>query len=113
MDTDRSLVSTLYKSRAWVGDGFRYEGAVADLVREIETEAAAQGLTVSRWQTNGHGGHVEMVTWAVHRGERAASSGRQEEVVRMVWFSGAEGTTERCVAFRQISKLLVAVRSVS
>lgn len=111
----QSLVTKLFKSRR-LPSGSRqveYQGAVADLVRELEAEAAARGLTVSRWQTNSrHNAHVTTVTWAAHRGRRAASSTRQTYVVKVVCFSGVEGRTAQCEAHRQLQQLLAAVREV-
>ena len=105
-----TLVSSLYKSRKFKGPGesFEYEGQVVDLVKELEKAAADKGLVVSRWQNNKQG-YACTVTWAVHTGERPELSRNLPESSHVIAFSGLEGTTSRCVAYRGIRTLLEAI----
>lgn len=107
-----TVVNQLYKSSRYDFDAqtFSYESRVADLVRELEREAAARGYTLSRWQAN-RGGHRTTITYAVHTGERRAQFRLQPEGSLVAWaeLSQAEGTTERCEAFRVLRAVLEAL----
>ncbi|MEI7644678.1 MAG: hypothetical protein WCJ55_10400 [Chloroflexales bacterium] len=114
-----SLVSSLRASRkmtgAWDGPNHKivYGGAVTAMVRQIEAEAARRSLSVSRWQTIRRGSsQVATVAWAVHRGPRAASPSAQADMIAIVRFAGAEGSTVRSSAYRQLSRLLAALRDM-
>lgn len=111
-----SLVTTLFRSRrlngAWKDPSSTtvYEGPVADLVRQLESAAQARGLTVSRWQTNSRANsRISTVTWAIHRGQRAAASGQQQDVIAMVQLNSVEGKTERSEAYRKLHRMLAAM----
>ncbi|MEI6180864.1 MAG: hypothetical protein WCP31_08915 [Chloroflexales bacterium] len=115
-----SLVSSLRTARRVTGAWDRpnhkivYKGAVSAMVRQIEAEATQQGLTVSRWQTIQRGSsRIATVAWAIHRGPRAASSDAQTDAIAIIRFNGAEGGTARSVAYRQLSRLLAALRDAS
>ena len=109
------LETVLYHSRKFEWkDGkpkIKYEGAVVDLVRELEIEAQERGLTLSRWQTNGAGNFViERITWAVHEGLRPFQSRYVPEGSLSITLTCLEGKTERCQAYRELSKLLAQLR---
>ena len=85
-----------------------YESDVANLVREIEAKATAQGLALSRWETSStRSGWIKTITWAVHRGPRTDQS-KNADAVASITLSQMEGTTKRCEAYRELSKLLAA-----
>ncbi|MEI8308818.1 MAG: hypothetical protein WCF99_17280 [Chloroflexales bacterium] len=114
-----SLVSSLRTSRqitgAWKSPNHKivHRGAVTTLVRQIETEAARRGLSVSRWQTFRRGStQIATVAWAIHREPKAARSSAQTDAIAVVRFAGAEGSTVQSVAYRQLSRLLAALRDL-
>lgn len=80
--------------------------AVGQLVNQIEEAAKNQGLTLSRWQAN-KGGHAVEITYIVHSGEREYQARYQPEnsVVAIARLSQMEGTTTRCQAYQQLTKL--------
>jgi hypothetical protein len=112
-----SVVKYLYRSRKlahvdatkWQFE-FEYRSDVANLVRAIESKAAERGLTLSRWQTNStRNSHICTVTYAVHEGARPASSYDLPDDAAVVRFSGLEGTTEKCRAYRELWKLFCSM----
>jgi hypothetical protein len=106
------MIDQLYKSRRWDATTrtFVYVGPVVDLVRAIQRRAEEHGLTLSRWQTNHR--HSCTVTYAVHCGERARQFRYQpdDSIVASVQVDGAEGSTERCRAYRALTALLTALQ---
>lgn len=95
----------------------RYDSPVADLVRAIEAEAAARGLTLSRWETSGKRLVFDKrITWAVHAGEKPAKHAdlfaREGVLIGPIHLSQAEGATERCAAYRSLGALLENVRAL-
>jgi len=102
-------VEHLYHSRRWDAktQSFYYASDVVDLVQALEQAAQEKGLTVSRWQSNLSSRKVR-VRWAAHYGERPDSSAQLDDaaLVGMVQFYGLEGTSKRCEAYRELSRLL-------
>lgn len=105
-----SVVDTLWNSRVWTGRGFDYRSEVVDLVRELEEECATRGLTLSKWVTNGGHGFVQTITYAAHTGQRPTQSRHLPANSLVVWLNHAEGTTKRCQAYRQLTRLLEQVK---
>ena len=97
-----TLVTSLYNSK-------NKETAVSNLVQLVEFHAAEKGLTVSRWQAN-RGNFDCTVTWAVHTGVRPSFSRDLPEDAHVVSFTGIEGTTKKCKAYKAIYELLEGVR---
>lgn len=84
-------------------------GQVESLANEIAEKAKAQGLTLSRWQANDtRSGYVKRITYALHTGERAAQFRYQPDgsIEDYVILDNLEGTTERCEAYRELSRLM-------
>jgi hypothetical protein len=82
------------------------DSQVGQLVNQIEETAKNQGLTLSRWQAN-KGGFTIEITYIVHTGEREAQARHQPEdsIVAITRLSQMEGTTARCQAYRELTKL--------
>jgi hypothetical protein len=78
---------------------------VIPLVDELQALCEANGLTLSRWQTNG-AKHRTTITYAIHKGGRAAQFRLQHEVLDWNELSQSEGATARCEAYRKIAGLL-------
>ena len=76
----------------------------ARLLDEIGEKAAEKGLMLSRWQTNGTKFQTR-ITYAIHTGIRCWRSDQQEGVIASVTLNQTEGTSERCEAFKKLSKL--------
>lgn len=84
---------------------------VEQLIDELETECHARGLTLSRWQANG-GNYATTISYAAHTGERASQYRRlpQDTIRAEAVLSQSEGATERCEAYRKLSKMLEIIR---
>lgn len=108
-----SLIEKLFKSK--YGDWelpLSFSGPVVELVYRLEQFCQRYGLTLSRWQTNSTmRGHVERITWAVHTGprpyrfDRFIADGREGDLVGYTYLNSAEGKSERCEAYKELSRL--------
>ena len=77
--------------------------AVEKILEQLNAVAADNGYTVHRYQTN-HGSHAVSITYAAHPVDepRPARSDACERFLANL--SQREGTTERCEAYRLLSR---------
>lgn len=87
--------------------------AVGKLVNKLETACSQKNLTLSRWQANG-GGHSTTISYAAHTDKRYSQYRRQpdETVMASEILSKLEGTTEKCEAYRKLSRMLADVEAL-
>lgn len=81
--------------------------AVATLIEQIRTSAAARGLTLHRYQTN-KGSHAVVITYALHSAAERPKYSRDCDGARIT-LNAREGKTERCEAFRGLAALAALV----
>jgi hypothetical protein len=110
--TRHSLANHLYRSRSYDYELKRYfyRSEVADLVRQLEEDAAARGVNFSRWETT-QGKWGKRITYALHTGERQAQFRYmpQGSVIDVCVLDQVEGTSRRCEAYRGLSSLMDAL----
>ena len=86
--------------------------AVENLISEIETIAAKHDLYLHRFQTNGSN-HRTTITYALHDSADKPTTGKLcVGYCDAVVLGQAEGSTKRCEAYRELSKLLETVKSL-
>ena len=78
------------------------------LVQAVDREAKKRGYTLSRWQSH-KGPWIVEITYAIHSGRRPDKSTLipPADLVAKVHLAQPEGSTERCIAHRVLSGLLM------
>lgn len=108
-----TLVAYLHAGRHFDPATGRWEvdTPVARLLRQIENEAEAQGLTLSRWQSS-KAKWIVKITYAIHYGSRTCHFRHLYHPVYCVVLNNEEGKTERCEAYRKLSTILSYLQSM-
>lgn len=107
------LVAYLHAGRHFDPSAGRWEvnTPVARLLCQVEEEATAQGLTLSRWQSS-KAKWIVKITYAIHFGSRTCHFRHLYHPVYYVTLNGREGKTEKCEAYRKLSVLLSYLHSM-
>lgn len=85
--------------------GGRIWTPVARLIVEVDRLARERGANLSRWES--HVGSQTRIVYAVHYGPRPAHSERipPTMLVAKVTLNAPEGSSERCAAYEELTKL--------
>jgi hypothetical protein len=90
---------------------YKQNTPVTKLVDDIQTLAESKGYTFSRWQSN-KGKYEVVITYAIHKGDRASQYRLQHDVMDHITLNQIEGITVNCEAYRKLSRLKLVVEVI-